>query len=338
MAASFCGYSNAECKFKVQGWHNDIKVEQLPNKEIYFKRSSPIDPKFGLSSAEFSDEFITFIFGSIATLEEYETNKEKVTELKVYESGGAGTKTLNALFLPIVLLTDPGRVADVMFGCSEELSSSEQLNLSNEKPTGKTEIVYNYLPEAKNIDLRVEASGLAFEIPVTLSDTKMNTVIRSSLKYDDPKFIDFIKANQKSELMNVSITCLSGCEDYSNLDNPSLNFKKNLVIKVNLSTLYKGYINHLSSLRSEAAAEKRRHIDEENRKLIAKHRAEEDRIKAQEDKQKAIEKANQAKAAAVAKTQAAEEKNLDQFKEKCLSLGFKAGTDAFGKCVLQLIK
>jgi septal ring factor EnvC (AmiA/AmiB activator) len=67
-------------------------------------------------------------------------------------------------------------------------------------------------------------------------------------------------------------------------------------------------------------------------------RVEENRGKLLEEKQKATDRAAQVKVETASKAQAAEQKILDQYKEKCSNLGFKVGTDAFGKCVLQLTK
>ena len=106
----------------------------------------------------------------------------------------------------------------------------------------------------------------------------------------------FIDIKKSKDLLNISIECLSCNEPVSGFVN---NFKNKINMPINLTSLKKAV------------------IDEEV--FIAK-----------ENKRLAAERASREAAAA---------KASDVFgnaKSKCADLGFKSGTDGFGKCVLQL--
>ena len=322
----------AYCPYDAKAY-NDTKTEQLSESEKFLDRQNPEDVKFGLTSAELNNKFWIY-FKSAATLKEYETNKEKVSKLRVNPGSGAAGKLGTLIFSPFYIFS-PKEWANNMVGCSDEISSVTQLNKANQKPTGEKLVVEDYFPN-KTIRLKIEANGKSFEHPVKLQDKQVSYFV--GLAYDDQDLVSFLKYNQKADKAELSISCALDCDEFSSGDNPNLTFSKKITIQANLSEAYRGYSEYIESLRRDAADKRKIKQEEEARLLAAKQKAIDDANKAQIAKQIAADRAAQAKADSVAKAQAAEQKILDQYKEKCSNLGFKAGTDAFGKCVLQLTK
>jgi hypothetical protein len=326
---------HAKCGYKADGYHYDTKIEQLAETEKYLNKAAPENFQFGLHAVEINESSIYIVYGSKTTLNEYEANKEKVSQLIVYEpqKNKGGTLLLTPLFI-----LNPGLYSDKMFGCSEEQSSTTRLNTDTEKPTGKSEVVYDFLPLSQHVTLKIESNGKSMILSRIIMNKGMVESIDLRESFAIPQVAEFIKANQKAGIVDITVSCLKECSDYDDKNNQELSFKKSISFKSDLGELFKSYSNYLGYQREIANAQKKAQIEAEARRIAAKQRAEEDRIKAQEEKQKAIDRANQAKLDAATRAQAAEQKSLDQFKEKCANLGFKTGTDAFGKCVLQLTK
>ena len=323
----------AKCPYDAKAY-NDTKTEQLAEIEKFLDRQNPEDVKFGLAKAELQNTF-WINFKSIATLKEYETNKEKVSKLRVNPGSGAVGKLGTLIFSPFYILS-PREWASNMVGCSDEISSVTQLNKANQKPTGEKFVVEDYFPN-KTIRLKIEANGKSFEQSVSLQDKQASYFVGLG-SYDDQDLVSFLKHNQKADKAELSISCAIDCDEFSSGDDPNVTFSKKITIQANLSEAYRGYSEYIQSIKRDAADKRKIKQEEEVRLLAAKQKAIDDANKVQIAKQIAADRAAQAKADSVAKAQAAEQKILDQYKEKCSNLGFKVGTDAFGKCVLQLTK
>jgi hypothetical protein len=333
-----CGLAHSKCPSmgaNSNGSHRETKVEQLEETKIFLDRKNPINFKFGLAEAALKADSLTVEFRGNATLTEYKTNREKVTEQIVNHSAIGSVKLGTLLFAPFYIFS-PDKWVSNMAGCTEDVSTDYRWSAENQQETGNKVVVENYFPD-KTITLKIEANGISFLKDINLRDVLSSYFIFLGQElYDDQKFISFIKSNQN--LADLTITCLSDCENFSSVEDSSLSFRKSISIKADLSYTYKSYLQYIADKKKAVVDEIKRKQDDENRKIAAKKNAEEEKIKTIEEKQKSIERANQAKADAAIKAQAIEQKTLDQYKEKCSNLGFKVGTDAFGKCVLQLTK
>jgi hypothetical protein len=330
------GVVHAACKSQERPYE-ETRKEQLNEIEKYLDRDKPEGIRFGISSLESRDGYFYITLGSEATLLQYQTNREKVSKVKITPSVGVGTKLIGVALSPLFLLFNPKGWVDEMGGCTEEISSVTRLNTENQTPTGEKIIVSDYFPY-KDITFIFSSNGESFKSTVGLRDKAVTYYLGTfGNAYGEKGFVDFIKKNQNKGLVELSVTC-SECEDSLPKDNQSLSFYKTINQSVDFSPIFKGYSDYLSVRKKQAYDDQKIKQEEENLRVAAKQKQERDMIKAQEDKQKNIERANQAKADAIAKSQAAEQKILDQYKEKCSNLGFKVGTDAFGKCVLQLTK
>lgn len=233
---------------------------------------------------------------------EYEAKVDKHIEEKVFEAGPGSTAFATTILLGLPLVFAPGWVADNALGCSQELSSKLVPSKTNRVPTGK-EQWGAYSPNY----VRFKFIGINTD-PVEKTISVKNGVASFKLE-------DYVSWKNSSSQVNIKVVCLS-CV---NLRNEELGITYSDTMNIVLD---------VGQIRSAEAANKKK-IDDAA--IAAKQKADEDRAKA-------AERATQAKSESIAKAQAAEQKSLDQYKEKCSNLGFKVGTDAFGKCVLQLTK
>jgi hypothetical protein len=247
------------------------------------------------------------LLGKVKNIE-YEANVEKVIEEKIYEASPGGTLIGTTILLGLPLIFSPGKTFDNAFGCTEEVSSKFTASQTNRVPTGNEEWA-DFSPDS--VRLRITTSeGSSFEESLT---TIGGTI---SVKVED------LILSKSKGLVNIKVLCLT-CTNLKN-DDLGVTFldSKNIVLDLN-------------QIRA-VEAENKKKLDVAA--MAAKKKADEDRARMLEERKKATDRAAQAKAESLAKAQAAEQKILDSYKEKCSKLGFKIGTDAFGKCVLQLTK
>lgn len=248
------------------------------------------------------------LFGKVKNIE-YQARVYKHIEALTYESSPGIAAITTTILVGLPLIFAPGWVADKALGCSEERSSQLVPSKTDRVPTGNEKWV-DYAPKSVRLSIAVgEDAPLDREFEVKSGSALINLENYVNLK------------NAKNQL-NIKVQCLT-CKNLRNEDlGLSYSHTKDILLDV-------------GQIRSAEAANKKKLDDAA---IAAKQRADEDRAKALEEKQKAADRAAQAKVESVAKAQAAEQKILDQYKEKCTNLGFKVGTDAFGKCVLQLTK
>lgn len=240
---------------------------------------------------------------------EYDAEVDRHVQVKVYESRPISTTLATGVLLGLPLVFAPGWVADSGLGCSEEISTKTVPSTENREPTGKQAWV-----DFKPSDIRLKIDGIDSS-PIV----KYFAVNEGAAAINLREFINL--KNPKGQI-NIRVQCLS-CVKLRNDD---------------LGTSYSDsqeIILDLNKLRAIEAANKKK-IDDAAR--AAKQKADDERARAILEKQKAAEKAAQVKADAALKAQAAEQKALDIYKDKCSKLGFKEGTDSFGKCVLQLTR
>jgi hypothetical protein len=248
------------------------------------------------------------LLGKVKNIE-YEANVEKVIEEKIYDARPGGTLIGTTILLGLPLIFSPGKTFDNAFGCTEEVSSKLITSQTDRVPTGKEEWV-DFSPSSARMRITT-SEGSSFEQLMMIKDGVVSV-----------KLEDYINLRKSKDQVNIKVLCLT-CTNLKN-DSLGLTFSdsKDIILDVN-------------QIRAIEAANKKKLDDAA---MAAKKKADEDRVKALEERQKAADRALQAKAESVAKAQAAEQKILDRYKEKCSDLGFKVGTDAFGKCVLQLTK
>jgi len=233
---------------------------------------------------------------------EYEAEVDKVSQVKIYEAEPVFTAVVSTILLGAPLLFLPGKMADQAFGCTDVISSKLVPSETNRMPTGKEQWV-DYSPKY----VRLKLMGINAN-PVEKTVTINNGI--ASIKLED-----YVSWKNASSQVNIKVVCLS-CTNLRNED-LALSYLDNSDIVLDVG-----------QIRSAEAANKKK-IDDAVK--AAKQQADGDRAKA-------AERAAQAKAESAAKAQATEQKILDKYKEKCTNLGFTVGTDAFGKCVLQLTK
>jgi hypothetical protein len=248
------------------------------------------------------------ILGKVKSIE-YEARVDKHIQEKVIEARPISSILATGVLLGLPLIFAPGTVADMTLGCSEQLSSKSVPSQTDRTPTGKEQWV-DYTPTTMGLR-------------VVIGDA---TPIEKDFKFSNGSatipLADYVNLDKEKAQINIKVECVT-CKNLRN-DDLGISYldSKDIILDVN-------------QLRAAEAASKKKL---ENAVIAAKQKADEDRARALEEKQKAADRAVQAKAESVAKAQAAEQKILDQYKEKCTNLGFKVGTDAFGKCVLQLTK
>jgi hypothetical protein len=248
------------------------------------------------------------LLGKVKNIE-YEANVEKVIEERIYDASPGATLFTTTILFGLPLIFSPGKTFDNAFGCTEEVSSKFTTSQTDRVSTGKEEWV-DFSPDSARLKITT-SEGSSFEQVLSFKGGTASV-----------KLEDYINLRNSKGQVDIKVTCLT-CTNLKN-DDLSLTFldSKDIVLDVN-------------QIRAVEAANKKILDDAA---MAAKKKADVDRVKALEEKQKAAERAAQAKAESVAKAQAAEQKILDKYKEKCSDLGFKVGTDAFGKCVLQLTK
>jgi len=240
---------------------------------------------------------------------EYEANVDNILEEKVYDARPGSTIIGTTILLGLPLLFFPGKTFDNAFGCTEEISSKLTPSQTDRVPTGNEQWV-DYSPSSVRLQITTSDSP---PLEQDLKVTNGTATVRLE---------DYINLKNAKGQVNIKVLCLT-CKNLNN-DNLGLSYsdQKEIVLDV-------------SQIRAIESANKKKLDDAA---MVAKQKAEEDRLRAADERQKVADRAAQAKLDAAAKAQAAEQKILDQYKEKCSNLGFKVGTDAFGKCVLQLTK
>ena len=211
--------------------------------------------------------------------------------------------------LGLPLLFAPAKTFDNAFGCTEELSSKLTPSQTDRVPTANEQWT-DYSPSSVRLQITTSDSSPLEQDLKVINGT-------ASVRLED-----YINLKNAKGQVNIKVLCLT-CKNLNNDD-----------LGVSYSDL-KEIVLDVSQIRAIELANKKKLDDAA---MVAKQKAEEDRLRAVEERQKAADRAAQAKLDAAAKAQAAEQKILDQYKEKCTNLGFKVGTDAFGKCVLQLTK
>jgi hypothetical protein len=103
-----------------------------------------------------------------------------------------------------------------------------------------------------------------------------------------------------------------------------ITFKNKIEMEETLQQFYKRYSQLLESEKNNLIKERRQ------REIQAQ--------KVQRERQQEIEKEKKVKAEATLKQEMAKKNQFDTAKNKCINLGFKTGTEAMGKCVLELTK
>ena len=245
--------------------------------------------------------YIKIDFIGLKKTHEYEAKARLQIEERVIEARPVGTLLANTILFGLPLLFGPGEQVDKAFGCTEFVSEKLIPSTSDRVVTGSTKWTEFY---PRQVYLKI--TGL----------TKMPIEKFFSIDKNDISIIlkEFIDIKNSKDNLNVQIECVACNEPEPNLIN---SFRNKINLDLNLRPIKKVL---------------------EDSERVVRQRAEEERSKAVAEKQRAMERAAQAKAEASAKAQAAEQKTLDLYKDKCSNLGFKVGTDAFGKCVLQLTK
>lgn len=245
--------------------------------------------------------YIKVNFIGLKKIHEYEAKARLEIEERIFEASPVSTLLGNTILLGLPLILGPGKQLDNAFGCTETISQKLVPSTDNRTFTGSTKWIEFYPRE-----VYLSISGLTKEPVVkffSIDKNDISIVLR-----------DFIDIKKSKDILNIQIECMACNEPEPNLIN---GFRNKINLDLNLRPIKK--------------------VIEDSERAV-RQKAEEERAKALAEKQRVAEKASQARAEASAKAQAAEQKTLDLYKDKCSKLGFKEGTDSFGKCVLQLTR
>lgn len=303
--------SQASCKNRPSQKHiYTSKTEKTNDKVLVWSipTESEINAVFGIQKLSFDKPatakipYLDIKINGKAKNIEFEAEVDKVSQVKVYEAEPLSTAVATTILLGLPLLFMPGKITDEAFGCTDVMSSKLIPSEINRTPTGKEQWV-DYSPNY--ITLRFVGINAA---PIEKTLSVKDGIASFRLE-------DYVSWKNASNQLNIKVTCLS-CKNLKDEESGIL-YSESMDIALDVN-----------QIRVAEAANKKK---QEDAAIMAKQKADEDRAKA-------ADRAAQAKSEAIAKAQAAEQKFLDQYKEKCSNLGFKVGTDAFGKCVLQLTK
>lgn len=281
----------------------DSKVETKRKKEFF----EPSKIFRGLESISLNNANLRLTLLDKNYFEEYsapiiETIRENHREAQPVLGVTAGVLTLGLGFL-----ASPEDSSEVMFGCSDKELVNSEPDLTRKAKTGKSE----WRDVKTSHKIRVSGFDKDYEFSVGANDSKIDL---------SPAILN----TQLTKNTNLTIQCV----DCNLLGSEEQSLFPNAKTSIQLSNDFNPVKQSLME------AEKNRLAEEAKKKieLIAREKEQEILVKkrAKEDE---IRKALDAKAALEIERKK-QELPLDEFKIQCEQLGFKVGTEKFGKCVL----
>ena len=297
-----CGHPNQDI-FKISTV--DSKVESTKTKE-FFEQSKSFR---GLESVNLNNTNLKLTLLDKNYFEEYsapiiETVREAHREARPVLGMAAGVSSLGlGLFLA------PENLSEVTFGCTDKELVNSEPDFAKKSKTGKSE----WRDVKTSHKIRVSGFDKDYEFSVGANDSKIDL---------SPAILN----TKLTKNTNLTIQCV----DCNLLGSEEQSLFPNAKTSIQLSNDF----NPVKQFSMEA--EKNRLAEEAKKKieLIAREKEQEILVKkrAKEDE---IRKALDAKAALEIERKK-QELPLDEFKIQCEQLGFKVGTEKFGKCVLDL--
>jgi hypothetical protein len=316
----------AKCNFTARA-KDEIRNVQLSDREKYLDRENPIKFSYWVDSVKATDQSIVVAFKATATLKEMETNKEKDVKFRV---DPGGDRAASVILSPLFIFS-PSAFFQNMIGCEDEISSSkETLNLKNAQPTGAETVVEDYFPSS-SIDLVIDANGKKLFHSGKISNGEI--FISLTTAYGDNGFDSFMKEVGKSKASDITVIC-NQCKG----SDPDLQHSTSITARVDFSEINNSYLSYLAQIKKNESDEKKAQYQKQQQSIADRKKAEDTKLKIEADRKKAIEDKEKKNSEASLKDQEVKSKQFDGAKAKCENLGFTKGTEAFGKCVLEISK